>query len=240
MACDYWSFSVSIKSGEHVRSLMNAKPSKFIIANDEKLGEYIEEMRARYGSKTWYSKATAHTAEFPMPKLNIADPTLSANYFHVGQKYVSAKLRSIMQLPDDSVQYLDVDLSDCPVSVQAMDYKVMNPLTSAIAYFMEKPADYMARIPPGTGEFQGIWFDLPQRDGTLKKEWIITGPHAPLLTVDFIDGFKPPAPLFLSQGQLIATDELAERVLRSGITDVAFYDITNDGTQTDLRWKTLA
>lgn len=75
----------------------------------------------------------------------------------------------------------------------------------------------------------------PDRDvhGDPTIAWItsITGPHAPSRPTVWREGFIPPAPLFRDRyGRFIATDALADRVMRAGISDVMFEDVTSEAS----------
>jgi hypothetical protein len=236
-----WSFSGSIKSGEYVGRLLRKNPPQIDIINEVEIRRHYDAVdRECAGDIDYTARSNLYHRGMPTPRLMVLDKTFQCNYFHIGLKYISARLKEIMDLPAETVSYLDVNLNACPAAVQSIDYKVLHLMCSGNPRYAEKPSDYMSRVPKGTPEHFGQWFELPQKDGSIKKEWLLTGPHALPIITGFKEDFISPAPLFLCEGHPMATDELAERVLRAGITDVAFYDITNDGTQTDLRWKTLA
>ena len=59
-------------------------------------------------------------------------------------------------------------------------------------------------------------------------------PGIPRLVNLWDPAFVAPAPLFRVPGisWSLATDALADRVMRAGISDVVFMDIENDGTRT--------
>jgi hypothetical protein len=241
MAFYGWRLANSLDSGEYTLSLEMAKPAKLFIENRDEIHRHFDAVDRGCAEGTDYAvRNSLYHQGMPTPKLVVTDKKFQSNFFHMGLYYISTKLRKVIDLPSDTVRYLDIDTTACPKEVQAMDYEVMNLLCAGNPRYMEKPSDYASKVPKETLEHFGKWLDLPQKDGSVKREWLLSGPHALPIIIGFKEDFTPPAPLFLSEGGLIASDELAERVLRSGITDVAFYDITNDGTQTDLRWKTLA
>ncbi len=55
-------------------------------------------------------------------------------------------------------------------------------------------------------------------------------------TIAWSADFIPPAPLFQvpGTGWTLATDELADQVMRAGTDEVVFMDVTNDGTRTGI------
>jgi hypothetical protein len=226
MAFLIWRLMEEEKSLNYIIKLCNKKPPAINLENSEEVSQYYDASQLKYGNDGGISD-THFFSTMPIPKLLITDTTFSANLFSIGFLYVSAKLRTVMNLPTDSVEYKDVDLSECAPAVQDIDYKVMNLLKSG------DPCDYE--------KSSCLWVDELQADGTVKQvpRLIGGGPNEPPPKIVLLECFTAPAPLFMAKG-IMATDELAERVLRAGITDVAFYDITNDGTQTDLRWKKLA
>ncbi|WP_442679714.1 hypothetical protein ACSBM8_00465 [Sphingomonas sp. ASY06-1R] len=160
----------------------------------------------------------------PVPVLRVEPKSFCYDYFALGLTMTSARLRDAMSLPPENVHYIDVDCSNCPEGVQAMTYKVLEIRAFA------NPLD-RERTGPGT------FIDVETPAGPTfvwKRE--TSGPHAPTPRIAWREDFLAPAPLFQVPGTnwTLATEALAERVTRAGITDVMFLDVRNNGMRAGM------
>lgn len=139
-----------------------------------------------------------------MPKRNFAPDYLS----YGGTNFVSRRLRDVMALPESDVQYIDIELLDGSPKAFANDYRWMNILACHPAIDLQQSiyeTDEATRAT--TGEtFRFIWS------------------YNRMVIRDDID---PDAHLFRVAEDLttvLASDALAERVMRAGCTGIAFED----------------
>lgn len=166
--------------------------------------------------------AARDLSAMPTPVLRIEPEDFAFDFFTLGLPMVSERLADALMLSPEQVQYVDVDCSACPARTRGMGYMALNVLAFA------NPLD---RGRTGPGRFVDV--DTPQGP---TFAWVTEGAHpgATVPRIAWRDGFVPPAPLFRVPGSLwtLATDELADRVADAGFDDVAFLDVTNDGTRT--------
>ncbi len=171
----------------------------------------------------------ADWSKLPALKLRITPADFAYDYFIMGLPLVSARLRTVLALEPDRVRYLDVDCFECSAAVQAMDYKVLHVLTYANPLNRELtgPCRFIDVKTPAGPTF--AWVRPP------------INPNDPPPRIAWRADFAAPAPLFQvpNSAWTLATDELAERVMRAGFSDVAFYEHTKDGTQAALITREL-
>lgn len=154
-------------------------------------------------------------AAMPTPVLHVAEPGFAPDVIWAGLHFASARLRDALNLGPDAVEYSDVDTTGS-TAARAANYKVFRVVHGA------DPVD-LARM----------YGHEPDRetDGSPTTAWLlsIAGPHATPTRMIWREGFVPPAPLFRDRdGRLIATEALAERVTRAGVTDVVFQDLVSE------------
>lgn len=220
-----WWMIPTIASQERVDKLATRKKPQVGFVNDDELHEF------RHGSPGTLPEArpdgiflpVENWSAMPTPRLFVRTSDFQPNYFWLGLKLVSDHLARTVALGPEQVQYIEADCSECPTSVQDMGYKAINVLACA------NPID---RERSGPGRFVDI-----ETPGGPTYAYVSNrqSPFDPVDRIYWREDFVPPAPLFCvpNSGWLLATEELAERVTRAGIDDVAFLDVTNDGTRTD-------
>lgn len=220
-----WGMSPSMKSLERHMRLASGEQPKFEWLNRTEYCDYLDD---RPGGRDEHGLPRPRTAGMdlsgaPMPRLRCSDRRFAPNLIFEGELFVSARLSQALALDTAAAQYLHVDCSECPPAMQGMGYRLLNPLAYA------NPID-RRRVHPQ--EF--MEFDSPE-DGSppawLPQPW---QPGRPIPRILWRDGFTAPAPLFRVPGWTeLATDVLAEHVMRAGFGDVMFLDMTNDGTRTE-------
>lgn len=226
MPIQLWEFTPSIAATEHVYRLYDAKPRAFEVINEAEVFRFIRSQAEALDREnpSLVDVTSLELSDMPRPRFRITDPGFANNVISMGLTYISARLARTLDLGGDAVQYVDVDCSACPAPVQAMGYKVMN--LRAFGNPMDRQ-----RMP---GEFT----EVAMPDGGITHVWRYDGPRppsAPPLPVWWRQDFVAPAPLFRvpGGGWTLATDDLAEKVMRAGFPDVAFIDVTNDGSRTE-------
>ena len=166
----------------------------------------------------------------PLPpplQLRVTEPGIAPNYFNIGYEFVSAKLRKAMALDGDDVQWFEVDARGSTPEIVAQDYRVLHVVHWADALDRERT--------------NGEMTDHYLADGSIEQRWNLPmpDPNAAPLRIAFRHDFVAPAPIFRTLPTMwtLVTDDLADRVVRSGIEDVVFYSPENDGTRTDISFR---
>jgi hypothetical protein len=171
-----------------------------------------------------YTQVTAQDmSAMPTPRLFVDEDEFDCDFFQLSEYVISERLRDYLGLGPDVVQYLDIDCSGCSRTVQNMRYKIFNPMVFA------NPLD---RHRTGPGYFADIITPDGPTFAWVREEF---SPNDPWPTVAWRSDFVPPAPLFYVPGNMwmLVTETLADRITRAGFDDVAFLDVTNDGTRTE-------
>ncbi|MGI4943516.1 MAG: hypothetical protein ACRYHQ_23605 [Janthinobacterium lividum] len=198
-----WPMLPSLTSMEQMHRLERRHPPRFAVVNQDAALAMTGHDAHRF-------------AAMPTPVLHVAEPGFAPDLIWAGLHFASAQLRNALGLGPDVVEYRDVEVSGRAVPARTADYKVLRVVHEA------DPAD-LARM----------YGHEPDReaDGSPTTAWLlsIAGPHATPTRMIWREGFVPPAPLFRDRnGRLIATEALAERVTRAGITDVVFQDLVSE------------
>ena len=220
-----WWMVPAMATQNRVDGMQGATPPKAEVVN---LGAIYDVLFGPPGSKREPVAEGVHLpvsardlSAMPTPRFRIAPPKFAFDFFILGLPTVSDRLARTLALPPDAVRYIDVDCSECPPRVREMGYKVLNITTYA------NPLD---RQRTGPGHF----VDLTTPDGDTFV-WVTEPSHrsATAPVIAWRDDFVAPAPLFNVPGSawMLATEELAARVADAGFKDVAFLDVTNDGTR---------
>jgi hypothetical protein len=166
--------------------------------------------------------AAADLVGAPTPRFACTDPTFAPDLIFEGELFASRRLRDAMALDKGVVQWLSVDCTKCPPTMQAADYQLMNLLVFANPMDRERsspPSFYDVVLPDGDTTF--VWTARPYQPG------------GPVPRVKWHPDFTPPAPIFRVPGLpwVLATEELADRIMRAGVDDIIFTDLQNDGAR---------
>ena len=212
-ACQLWQPNASIASIEKLFELEDAKPPRFSFVNRTEMCG-VED--ARFDC-------------LPTPRLLITEPDFAPDLIFEGFLFASAALRSAMALSEGDVRYHAVEVTGSTPKVQGADYRMVEVLEFA------DPIDY--------ARSEGEIIDVPGPRGVLAREWQRSGggPDTPVGVLYWRRDFTPPAPLFhcAELRSMLATDDLADRVMRAGL-DVVFVDITGQTSRSELVLRRLA
>ena len=219
-----WALMPSLASMQRTVDLAMARQPAFEWINRDDHADFTAGLgEARDGLGRSLGQVTGRDLSgAPMPRWRCTDPTFAPDLMFEAELFASRRLRDAMRLDDGAVQWLDVDCSDCPPVMQAADYRLMNLLAFANPIDRERSSPPMFEdvvLPNGSTTF--VWTAPPYQPGGMISRV--------LWRTDFV----PPAPLFRVPGGVwtLATDQLAERVMRAGIKDAVFMDFENDGTR---------
>ena len=222
-----WPMIPTPASMERLERLQRRRPPRFVIVNEASIWEALSSAAEGAPGQDVTAQDAARFAAMPMPVLAITDPSFAPNLVWAGLHFASARLREALGLGPDVVEYRAVDASGSAAAAQAADYQVFRVVREA------DPVD-LARM----------YGHEPDRgaDGRPTSAWLLSvhGPHAPPRQTVWREGFVAPAPLFRdASGRLMATEALAERVMRAGLADVAFQDVVSEASLRGLAFRTL-
>jgi hypothetical protein len=213
---------------EYFFELWNEKPPRFEIVNDMAIHEYKRRIYDEYSDHEESERELVLFRGIPKPVFRFGDPAFKLDYFDAGIHCASSRLRRALGLTETAISYRDIDIDESPPAVRTNEYQAFHLINFA------DPVDW-SRTP-------GVAVDVRRADGSTGREWRLTPRHPlepPPLRIYWRDDFVPPAPLFRATGTpwMLATDALADKVMRAGITDLAFLDITSDRAQTELVFR---
>jgi hypothetical protein len=154
-------------------------------------------------------------------ELTITEPSFCPDFLHEQAWFVSARLREVLALDEAVAQYLPVDDRRSHPAARAQDYRLLHVHAVRDA------------IDPARAKLMTL--DYPELDGRVSRQ--VVGVETIVWRADFVAD----VPLFRDprDQRVFATDALAERVLRAGIADMAFQDVTSPLGRTTLVLKTL-
>ncbi|MGI9449510.1 MAG: imm11 family protein [Geminicoccaceae bacterium] len=150
--------------------------------------------------------------------LIIQDDTFAPDFFVQTAWFVSKRLREVMELGSDVAQYLPINTDQCHEAGKRQDYMIMD--TFAVREAIDPVRSDIEFMHHGEA-------DAPQ---VLSVENIV-----------WREDFVADVPIFRDprDQRFFATDAFAERVMRAGITDMVFQDVTSEQAQHELVLKTL-
>ena len=205
--------------------LEDRRPPALIVDYDHEAAHKVSDRQfeaVRMGDVAGMARPKNPTEWKPMT-LTVTEESFYPDFFVRSAWFVSAKLREIMGVGDDVAQYLDVDCAGCHAGAGQQDYKEMDTFAIRRAIDIDRTEMELRTY--------------PERDGTT-SEWQTTAYGSRLY---WRDDFVSDVPIFRDphDPRWFATDAFAEKVLRAGITDMVFQDITSDRAQTDFIIKSL-
>lgn len=225
----FWMIGSSLPSMQCLIELGEAKPSRFDFINNHSINVFRDKLLMEHRGEDEAERERLEFDGMPTPVFEIADPDFALDYFFSGIPCASAKLRQALDLSDDVIRYRDIDLDRSPPSVRARAYQTFH-----VAHFAD--AIDWERTPMQI-------LELPRDDGTILKRRFVRPPHPaePDSRIYWRKDFAPPAPLFHVVGTpwMMATDALADRVMRAGINDMTFQDIVSERGQSDYVLRQL-
>ena len=212
-----WQFGLNVKGLEQIDALRNKIPPGFEWLNSDQIAKVDRTLIEEPGGYEFWQRPSLGFAQIPTPKLSVSDSSFGLNLLTLGvYTFSSSRLRQIFDIGGCDVKYRPVDTSQSVPEVQALGYTAFDVIPFGNPFDPERML----------GEMRPV----RQLDGSFKNEWVMDWANrmAKSPEVYFRDDFVPPAPLFRATGSLwiFATDDLAERVMRAGIDDVLFQDIT--------------
>ena len=208
-----WQVRASLESLQLVQDMVDAKPPTFEFVNRRAMMKPLSLDGAMADRDGRSDRIT--------PIIRITSPDFALDYFDWGLSCASARLRAALGDVGGCMRFRPLDVSGSSPAVVEQAYEVLEVTASA------DPIDE-TRTP-------GEVIDVPGLDGKVSKEWIIGLPaHGD--RVFWREDFVPPAPMFRVKGTpwVLATDALADRVMRAGIKDVVFQDLTSNRAQTEV------
>jgi len=220
-----WMMTFDLAIGDTLLELQGvADPPTFALENFEKLADWSTQVLA----ESLEAPVGAEYVPEPPPeplKLRLTEPGIAPNFIDMGFRLVSAKLRETMQA-DAYLHWFPVDSSASSPEAQAQDYKMMHVKRSSVAVDVDRSD---GRIVDRPAEF-----GLPPRQVWDPGQ---SGPHHPPGAFYWRDNLDLPAPIFCERltQMLLVTDDLARRIVETGIEGIAFVDQENDGAGADLK-----
>lgn len=200
----YWEMTGGIRSMDRLVELELAVPPRFSVLNR-------------------FDLATAPADRRPIPRLLLTEPEFAPDLIFSGFLFASARLRAILELAEEDIRYTPIELIKSSAAAIQADYHLFEPL---------KVGD-----PVDSVRSQGEYVDMLDSDGRPVREWqrLPGGPGGPSGLLHWREDFVPPAPVFRCDALLVtlATEEVARRVMRRSL-DVAFVDVTGQGSRTEL------
>lgn len=221
-----WGFGPSIDVMQRTADLATGRPPALEWLNRDDFSDFVSgrgEATDAFGLPLG-QVAGVDLADAPMAKWRCVDPDFAPDLIFEGALFASRRLRDAMALDRATVQYLPIDCSECPPAMRGADYSLVNLLVFAnpLDRARTEPAEFADVALPGGGS-TFVWTAPPWQPGR------------PVPRHLWRSDFAAPAPLFRVPGisWTLATDDLADRVMRAGLEEVAFMDVENDGTRTD-------
>ncbi len=230
----FWHMHGSAKIDQYMISLMNRKPPRFKLINKLELFDIFE------GGNILYGDGPEKINKINSPI--VAAFNVTAEDYHpsiiplnIANLY-SSELISTLDLNDDVIQYFDIDSSKCAKPFKDKNYKLAHILTIGDVIDLEASG------------FEP--YNEPSKDGAVIQKWryktLPPTEREPLRfqTVHFKFLTTPPASpsIFRARwgGQVMVSDDMADKIIQSGLKDIHFQDITFiDPEQKNVRLKTL-
>ncbi|WP_062213111.1 hypothetical protein [Aureimonas sp. AU12] len=202
-----WAMLPSFASMRQLEKLERSRPPRFALPNLASVTSHAPDIGC--DDTHWF--ATMET-----PRLLIRQEGFAPDFIWFGLYFASSRFREALALGSNAIEYRAVDMKagSAETAVEA-DYRAFRAVQRA------DPVDMAA-----------MYGQEPDRgaDGepTLEWEMSVEGPHAPPRRTVWKRGFKAPEPLFAdAKGRLLATEDLAARVMAAGLRDIAFQNLTS-------------
>lgn len=219
-----WLVSGSLQRMQYLLDMEHDQPPRFELVNLDAIHEHRRRVDNEYLGDNEAERAMLEFSGMPVPVFRITDSAFALDYFSAGIPCASLRLREALDLTDSVIRYRDIDLDGSPPALRAHHYQMFHTVTYA------DPIDW-DRTPA-----QSLAFTRP--DGSIRRMRLLPPPNPaePSARIYWRTDFVPPAPLFHVAGTAwtMATDALAERVMRARITDVMFQDIASERGQTEF------
>lgn len=224
-----WLIGGSLESSQYLYGLEDERPPRFEFVNRPAVYEYRRRVESEFHEHDDAEHERLRFNDMPMPIFRIADPAFRLDYFDTGVPCASLRLRRALGLTDAVIYYRDIALDQSPTAVREHEYQAFHVLNFA------DPIDWSRTA--------AVVLDVRRQDGSIRKQRYVAPPDpvGPPRRIYWRDDFKAPAPLFRAVGTpwTLATDPLADKVMRAGITDLVFQDVTSDRAQTEVVLRQL-
>ena len=224
-----WAATGAVNSTEHFLRMWSEQPPRFQVVNERSIHEHKLRILDEYGHHEEAERELMQFRDMPKPVFRLSDPGFKFDYFDAGMPCASLRLRRALGLTEDIISYRDIELEGSPAAVRANEYQAFQLINFA------DPVDW--------SKTRGDSIEVRLADGSIGKQWRLSPPNPGGLgtRIYWREGFVPPAPLFRATGTpwMLATDALADKVMRAGIVDLAFLDVTSDRSPTLLEFRSL-
>ena len=200
----FWLLKSDLRTSAKIDALV-MKEGLLGVRNSTELD--VRQHEIRIATNNWSSGNFARPDDFPLARVALSHTDFAPDYLDIGpDKFCSRRLRDVLALPQDVVQFLPIEVISGGNQARSQDYRKMHVLA-------QQPA-----------------LDL-ERSGCVMKEArsVVTGET--FLLIDsmermvLLEGLQPNSDVFLvdeAQSLVLATDALAARVLQSGCTGMEF------------------
>jgi hypothetical protein len=222
----FWLIGSSSEVSAQTLALLDRKPPALVVedartASPHALLERLQRRMQQPASDLAGTSQPVDSASYRPKILTITDATFAPDFFVHGAWFVSARLRRAIGSADGCVQYLAVDATACHAAARQQDYRVMHPFAVRDV------------IDPDRSEV--VYRTVPAADGSRGRQ------VSHVARVVWRREAAVDVPIFRDprDQRFFATDALAERLLRAGITGMAFQDITSERAQSELVLKAL-
>ena len=187
---------------------LDAKQPRFDIINHREIAGYRQE-RLPGHNEEWSGNLAAAVANMPTPRWRSSKKVMPDLFTHLGIDYASKRLLSAMALAPGVLATRVVDCADCDPETRAAGYHAIFPLVFGSPVDpAQSEGSFQTKIMP-----DGTKADVPVID------WDNVDTSAPARVLK--DHFVGPAAMFGWDSKLVATDDLADRVLNADL-DVQF------------------
>jgi hypothetical protein len=229
----FWCFGCNYEVSRHIDRLIDSKPTRYNVDFDgyrtplpynpqtDDFMEWLKRNSARRPPIQDYcdepdafdengTLCPKYRCDLYPAKLTIGDPAFTYDFFEQQGVYVSEKFRDMLKIPENSVEYVSLDDSQCPSELREKKYMIMRVIA-----------------------FRDV-IDIPKSQGFSDVPPFINPrdmPHNPLRFV--FKNIEIDVPLFFDFRfpRTLSTDAFAEEALRSGLTGFKFSGYNNpDGT----------
>ncbi len=211
----FWHMHASGKAGNEALRLMKGKSPKLAFQNKYEIISYISSYQFFYGPGP---TRIPQLESCPTPIFKSSAKSFSPSIVFSNPDLYSKRFRDALNLSRKEIQYIDIDFSESTDLFIENDYKMAHILCVGDVFDLEASGfEQYDTLDEGGGNIVG-W-----RPKTANGIPIIGA-----IRFVFRENPSIPSGLFYSRwtGQLMATDELAESVIQSGIDDVHFQDVT--------------
>ena len=207
----YWGFGSSSAALGKFIALDDAVPELFRLHKGEERRGISRALLDWQYCENRYFRTAAEVADWdrnlPTPELEITVPDYAPDYLHVaGIQFASRRLRDAIALGPETVAWLPVELQNPSQKAADQDYRQMMVLNFVDILDRDRVTDY-DRV------------GVTCIDGSKAERLLARQSY-------FRQNFNAPYELFnvRDSHHVLATDSLATRVLKAGITDVGFTD----------------